>query len=272
MKGQAWFAAAAALALPIAGTSAAQNQTVYIPGYGTPLQHHSPRPAMDEQTKADLKLPPLVADGPMQVSEPGRITVGAPMLKLKVRHTVTGVLVSDVAAKGWFGAKRRLPAGSGVFGLPMGGPDGRAFVWCAPQQGQVKGHPNDWTVTCLPFGDKANLWVQAKPALMPAQLEWNDESIRETDVPDVRRQPVAFPPMTLSYVFSGWTDKGWLKLEILIDWGEGPYALRSLALQPGADGWVNVKVLGGEVALKAAVADAELAVRAPPRADAPIIF
>jgi len=264
----------AVLPRPALAGGGAPYTTLFFPG-SPPPQRHSPRPAMDDQTRADLKLPPLIALGPPRPAAAGRLAPGDAFLQLSVRHGVTGVLVSDVSAKGRFGKKRRLPAGTSVFGIPMGGPDGRAFVWCAPRQGEVKDQPKAWSVTCLPFGDKANLWVEGKPAMMPVSLDWDDANIRETDIPDVRRQPVSLPPLTLSYVFAGWDAKGWLKLEYRLDWGESPQLLRTISLGPGADGAVSVKLMGGRFMLRPdpnTPADAAFAVAATPTPDAAIEF
>jgi hypothetical protein len=270
------LAAACLAALPQAALAGGSSAPQYITFMGSPPPaRHSPRPAMDDQTRADLKLPALLPLGAAQPAAAGRLAPGEAFLTIGVRHGVTGVLASDVSAKGWFGKKRRLAAGSSVFGIPMGGPDGRAFVWCAPQQGQVKDQPKAWAVTCLPFGDKANLWVEGKPAMMPVTLDWDDANIRETDIPDVRRQPVSLPPLTLSYAFAGWDAKGWLKLEYRLDWGDGPQVLRAIALAPGADGAVAVKLMGGQFALRPdpnAAAGATLQVAAPPKPDAPVEF
>jgi hypothetical protein len=231
---------------------------------------------MSDQDRADLGLQALIAKESPRLSSARRLAPGEAILEVGVRHGVTGVLVSDVDARGgWLGKKRKLLAGSSVFGIPMGGPDGRYLVWCAPQQGQVKDQPKAWTATCLPFGDKANLWVEGQPALMPVGLSWSDLDIRETNPPDVRRQAVSLPPLTLSYAFAGWDAKGWLKLEYRLDWGEGPQVLRALALAPGADGAVKVKLMGGQLALRSdaqAAANATLEVIAAPRQGAPVEF
>lgn len=274
MRRIAWLAIGATiLARPAAAAPASSPTVIYIPGRSTP--QHSPRPPPDSQTSDDLRRSPLVGDEAPQLSATRRLAPGESFLKVKVRHSLTGVLATDVVAKGWLSGRRKLAAGTGVFGIPMGGPDGRGLVWCAPQVHPMKGQADHWTATCLPFGDASHLWIDGSPALMPRDLSWNEVAAIRVGAPDVRRQPVDFAPMTLSYAFGGWDARGWLKLEVRLDWGEGPQILRGIALQPGADGAASVKLLGGEMTLwrdASAPLDAAIEVRAAPTADAAIIF
>src|SRR5689334_19596879 len=245
-----------------------------IPG-DPPLRKHAQRPKLDPAIQEDLKRPALVAAGPPRLLVDGHVAAGEPFLELPVRHALTGVLAGEVAMKGWLGGKS-LPAGAPVYGLAMGGPDGPGLVWCAPTQAPKDGA---WSAVCLPFGDKHHVWTRAKPALLPLALSWDDRAVQRTSVPQVTRQPVTLPPLKLRYVFDGLDDKGWVKIETQVDWGEGPQMLRRITLAPGPDGAAVVKLLDGRVALKATApatpdgaAQAVVEVRTPLQPDAAITY
>jgi hypothetical protein len=258
------------------GVTLAQ-QTIYFPGIPA-APTHAARPPMSEEVRRDLRIAPLVAAGPGPIVADGAVDKGQAFLSVAVKHALTGTLTSPVAAKGWFAGNRKLPAGTPVYGVPMGGPDGVGVVWCAPRYGPAKDHVNHWSAICLPFGDAAHVWIEAHPAMFPAALDWNDATDRNTSPPTVARGPVDFPPMTLSYAFGGQNERGWLIVETRIDWGEGPQVLRSIALPPGSSGETTIKVMGGEFAVRIAPAEtgaplrASIAVRAAPQASAAIGF
>jgi hypothetical protein len=131
----------------------------------------------------------------------------------------------------------------------------------------------------LPFGDKRHVWVEGKPALMPVSLSWEEGVSLAKTPPDVKRGPVDFPPLTLSYAFAGLNERGWVKIAARLDWGEGPKVLREIALAPDAGGTVIVPLAGGRVAIKpipapaaALPARAEIELREPLKDDSPIVY
>ena len=247
---------------------------IYSNGSPTPAMH-SPRPAMSAETLKDLQRPALTDDGKAPVVASGMVRKGQAFMTVGVRHTFTGVLAGEVKAKGWF-TNAKAAAGTPVFGLPMGGPDGPGIVWCAPQRRTDRKAPEPWTAVCLPYGDASNVWIKAEPALLPLSLTWDDKIARGAQAPDVTRGPADLPAMTLSYVFDGWDERGWLLVRETIDWGDGPEPLRSIALPADAQGVASVKLMGGRLALTrpaATTADqAMVAQDAPPRAGQPVVF
>ncbi|MGA0599127.1 hypothetical protein ACO2Q3_00310 [Caulobacter sp. KR2-114] len=265
------------LALAAAATAALAAPEAYIvhmPGYQPPDTHRAPRPPVSEDLQRDLARPALVADGSAPAVQSGALSKGQAVLTVGVLHGLTATLDEAMSTGGW--RPVRIAAGSPLFGTPMGGPDGPTLAWCAPQrQPDANGAPH-WRTFCLPFGEKGFVWVEAKPALMPLTLAWMDGVARDAPAPKVTRGTAALPAMKLAYVFGGWDKRGWMLLQETLDWGEGPQPLRAIALPPGGNGAVTVKLMGGEIALRqasasrpeAAVAD----VLAPPRADAPIVF
>jgi hypothetical protein len=156
----------------------------------------------------------------------------------------------------------------------MGGPDGPSIAWCAPQRPTDAGA--HWRAFCLPFGETTYVWAEGKPALMPLSLAWLDRTAHQAPEPKLTRGPAPLPDMKLAYAFGGWDKRGWLVLQVTLDWGDGPQLLRAIALPPSADGVVNVKLLGGEIALRRAGPPASAAavaqVLVAPKAGAAVIF
>jgi hypothetical protein len=190
---------------------------------------------------------PLVADGRPPAVVSGALASGQPFFTVGVRHGVTGVLIVEAQDHATF-SEHRLPVGTPVYGMPMAGSSAAAIVWCAPQQaGSSGGQPGRWTTYCMPAGDRAFMWTQAKPAMMPLDLSWGGWTGKMNSAPTVERRPVALPPMVLSYAFGGWNKDRWLVVLVQLDWGEGPQTLHAISVPPSADGSARLKVMGGEV-------------------------
>jgi hypothetical protein len=226
------------------------------------------------QDLADLQLKPLVAAGAPPSATAGDVGKGAPFFSVGVRHGVTGVLTSEVRARGWLLADKPLPAGQAVYGVPMAGSDGAGMVWCAPVR-QSQGGELRWRAVCLPQNDGRFAWIEAKPALMTLNLNWIGGLEHVASPPAVERRPVDFPPMTLSYAFGGWNKDHWLVLDVQIDWGEGPQLLHAILVPPAADGGIDLHVMQGELSVRPSGphgVGATVAVLSPPKADAPLAY
>jgi hypothetical protein len=221
---------------------------------------------------AELSLKPLVSAGTAPTVIGGDIAKGQPFFTVGVRHGVTGVLKQEVRGKGWFFDKA-LPVGQPVYGVPMAGAGATGLVWCAPRQDdKPKGKsPTRWAAACLPGSATQANWVEAQTAMMSVNLSWFYGS-RTTNALDVERAPIDLPPMTLSYVFAGWSEQGSLMLEVRLDWGEGPQLLRALRVAPGADGVVTVKTMDGAIAVKRSGDTARADALKPLRAEADVVY
>jgi hypothetical protein len=269
--------AAAIIAAPACASAAASPvyQPITIAGRPGPVKH-SPRPPLSEEARRDLSSPVLISDGSVPALTTGPIAKGQSFLTVGVKHGLTGVLAGEVKENGFL-KSGKLAAGAAVYGLPMGGPDGPGVVWCAPKAELASGAKH-WSAVCLPFGDHSNVWVKGKPAMFPVTLNWNQELEDKADTPQVRRQAVDFPAMTLSYAFAGWDQKGWLLVEVRLDWGEGPQVIRSIALPLDKDGAVALALMDGSIVLKrpggaSTTPDQMIAeAKAPPKAGATIVY
>ena len=193
---------------------------------------------------------PLVADGRPPVEVPGALTTGQAFFSVGVRHGVTGVLIAEAHDHTTF-SDHSLPIGTPVYGIPMAGSSAAAIVWCAPQQaGGSGGQRGEWTTYCMPAGDGAFVWTQAKPAMMTDNLSWTGWNGKLNSPPSVERRAITLPPMTLSYAFGGWTKKHWLTVLVQLDWGEGPQTLRTIGVPPAPDGSASLRVMGGEMIIR----------------------
>ena len=217
-------------------------------------------------------LKPLVPAGAPPTVTAGEVAKGQPFFTVGVRHGVTGVLKQEVRGKGWFFDKA-LPVGQPVYGVPMAGAGSTGLVWCAPRQDdKPRGKsPTRWAAACLPQSAAQANWVEAQTAMMSVNLAWYAGS-RATNLLDVERGPVDLPPLTLSYVFGGWSEQGSLMLEVKLDWGEGPQPLRSLRVAPGADGVVTIRTMGGVIAVRKTGASAQAEVVKPLLTEADVIY
>ena len=177
--------------------------------------------------------------------------------------------------EGWF-TSAKAAAGTPVFGLPMGGPDGPGIVWCAPQRKIRHKAPGPWQSVCLPYGDASNVWIKAEPALLPLNLTWEDQSAQGAQAPQVTRGPADLPSMTLSYLFDGWDMRGWLMVRETIDWGDGPQNIRAIALPVDSRASATLKLMNGRLTIArpsdGAVDKALVTEDAPPRAGQPVVF
>jgi hypothetical protein len=259
------LAGAPAQGSPICGVATFVLTNPGAPPLGRPL-----RPDLGTIAKQDLLRGAIVARGAPPQLASGNLAAGSTILSVPAVHNITGTLRSAVAAKGMFAMTKPLPAGSPVFALPMDGPNGLDLVWCAPKLNPDAKH---WSAVCLPRVGFSFLWVPESRGLMPLSLNWDDDSVRDTNDAVIDEGPVDLPPLMIRYVFGGWTDQNWLKLTVTIDWGEGPQTLRDIALQPDAQGRVMLKVMGGQVALTPS-GQGMVAVEqvAPIRPDGPIVF
>jgi hypothetical protein len=216
---------------------------------------------------ANAELKPLIVEGLAPTLAQGTLTKGQPLLTVAVRHGVTGVLKHDLSGKGQF-FDQPLVTGQPVYALPMDA----GLVWCAPRQGQkpLSKETTLWSSACF-RETGAPQWTRAQTAMMSLQLDWS-RARKLGGEALVERGPAGLPPMTLSYVFAGWSDQGSLQLEVRLDWGEGPQLLRSLRIAPGADGAAPLKVLGGLMAVRRTGDNAEVSTTAPPRLDAELVY
>jgi hypothetical protein len=265
-----------ALAALLGAAEARAAGSYQVHTFSGTLPHGAPHlpGALSEQDQANLRLKPLVAAGDPPIVVAGQARAGVPFFSVGVRHGLTGVLTADVRAHGWVFQDKPLMAGQPVYGVPMSGSNGAGVVWCAPIHERGGDGPH-WRAICLPQNDGRFAWIEANPAMMPLNLAWIGGLEHTATEPQVVRQTVDLPPMTLSYAFAGWNSSHWLKLDVRIDWGEGPHLLHTILVPPSADGTVDLRVMGGEIVLQAAAPDntaVTVEVRTAPHADALVAY
>jgi hypothetical protein len=242
-------------------------------------------PAADAKPAGGSGLSTLVSDGAPIVVATGPIAPGQSFLQMPVRHALTGSLAA-LAHLGAAWDDQILRVDQPVFGLRTGG-DEPGIVWCAPRQQVEPGHGSagKWVTTCVAEREGGSFAMQIPVAMIATSLPWS--SARATKPIEVRPGPVQLPPMTLSYVFLGFTDPSlptrFARVEMRLDWGEGPRAVRTLSAPVEADGVAKFGLLGGRFDFRFAdpatpakrgggrpVQGAQLAVGSPPRPAPPI--
>jgi hypothetical protein len=203
---------------------------------GAPLQPHAPVSAL-----VPTGAPVLVASGELKA--------GQTFLTMPVRHGLTAVNT--------FAEQDVLPVDQPLFGLPpskMGG----AVVWCAPRQ---TGGPSAsrWSSICLAEQGGIYFAVEIPTAMMATSLPWR--KAHPISPPTIEPGPASLPPMTVSYVFLGFTDPTlptrFARVEVQLDWGEGPKPIRSLSAAVGPDGLARFSLLDGQFTLKPGPAPAK---------------
>ena len=107
-----------------------------------------------------------------------------------------------------------------------------------------------WVAACLVDSGSGYVWVDAHAAMMTVDLSWNAGGGRVATPPSVDRRAVDLPLMTLSYAFAGWNKEHWAKVDMQIDWGEGPQKLRTIAIPPGPDGAAALTLMGAEIRIR----------------------
>lgn len=217
--------------------------------------------ALVEQSLMPTGAPAHVASGP--------ISKGDTIYSIGARHGITGVLTSDV----WLGKyvyfhqaqppdAPSLKVGQIIYARTVADADAVHIVWCAPRKSD-SGH---WTdAVCLPTDGTGYVWIEAKPAMLVGTLLIPEALRPYATPPIVRRQPVDLPPMTLSYVFRGWS-KGAANIDAQVDWGEGPQSFKTTALSAGANGAADLPVASGKILIRpgATPEDADVQFQASP--------
>ncbi len=211
------------------------------PGDKAPL---SPAAAPGKESPARA----LVAAGPGPAAVGGNVVKGQSFFTVGVKHGITGVLKNEVQSHTWL-SDRKLPFDQPLFGVPMAGSSGPGMVWCAPQA-KPDGKTMHWVAACLVDSGSGYVWVDAHPAMMTVDLSWNAGGGRAATPPSVDRRAVDLPLMTLSYAFAGWNKEHWAKVDMQIDWGEGPQKLRTIAIPPGPDGAAALTLMGAEIRIR----------------------
>ena len=227
----------------------------------------------------------LAAAGAPAFGPTGDVGAGQVFLSLPVRHALTGVLRNTVRVHGFL-ETYELPVQQPLFGLPTHGQQDDQVVWCAPRRVAATGAPNEpkWKTTCLAETSGVVSAMEIPTVMMATTLPWS--KAREASPIDVLPGPVELPAMTLTYVFMGFTDPAlptrFARVELRLDWGEGPKAVRSLSAPIGPDGVARFKLLEGAFEFQPrpsaagkhedpkAPAPAMLAVTAAPKAVSPM--
>jgi hypothetical protein len=112
--------------------------------------------------------------------------------------------------------------------------------------------------------------VSAEPAMMgAANLMIPELSLPYVAEPIVERRPVDLPPMVMSYVFRGW-DKDRLKVEMRLDWGDGPETVQRRSWPADSSGQVRIPVIGGDLVVARGAQEGEVRIVSfTPAKDAP---
>jgi len=241
----------------------------------------SPYRTAAASTSGSERATTLTAAGAPTISVTGEIGAGQVFLTLPVRHALTAVLLNAVHVHN-FGGGYDLPVNQPLFGLPAHGGDPSSIVWCAPRLSADEGRADvKWKTTCLAEQDGGVSAIDIPTAMMATALPWS--RARQASPIDVRQGPVTLPPMTLTYVFLGFTDPDlptrFARVEMRLDWGEGPKAIRSVSTPVGPDGAAHFTLLDGTFEFRpqpsapgrrSAIALANLAVTVQPKAKAPM--
>jgi hypothetical protein len=204
-------------------------------------------PAAPKPPTAVSRLKSLVATGVLPTLATQPVAKGEALFTAPVQHGLTGMLAAPVKATTWF-SEHSLPAGQAVYGVDLGGASRGEIVWCAPTEAAAPDtrKKTHWTAVCLAPapGESAALWLEGQTAMMSLSVVWKD-GVRTSEQIQVTPGPAAFPALTLSFRFGGWTDQGGLIVDEAIDWGEGPQSLRGLKIEAAADGTVMLRTMGG---------------------------
>lgn len=166
-----------------------------------------------------------------------------------VRHGITGVLRNKISGSGYL-SRWPLPVGQKVFGMLATGPAGVQIVWCAPIL-QAHPYPRNapkWQSVCLPNNGWTHEWLQNIPGVFPQNLMLGSGT--DASTPTVDRREVTILPMTLSLRYGGFDPKSReVTVLMMLDWGEGPIAVRRLTSPLEADGAAAFHLMDAEFAV-----------------------
>jgi hypothetical protein len=243
----------------------------------------STAPATDPAAAQAPNDPPVAPDrallptGAPVAGQDSVLKPGQPFLTMPVRHGVTGVLQNEVRVRQAFDSGDAIPVNQPLFGLPIREHPGQ-IVWCAPRRGSE----GPWRTICLYDQNGAVMAMEIPTGMMAITLPWTKARLA-SPMTVQRNAAVSFPPMTLSYVFVGFTDPTlptrFARVEARLDWGEGPKAVTSMSAAVGADGVARFKLLDGEFTFRPRppaskserpeMTSADFAIATPPSAVAP---
>ena len=145
----------------------------------------------------------LEPTGPASFVVSGVAAPGADLLRVPVRHGITGVLINSVSYSGLFGG-RTLAAGRPVYGVPMSNAaDGKSgLVWCALDEARGITYS-----ACFPHDGIAYRWVDVAGPFAQSFI-WSASSI-QASAPSVKiTMEDIHVPMQLSYRFLEWKKNG----------------------------------------------------------------
>jgi hypothetical protein len=193
----------------------------------------------------------LVPTGATASAAAGEVESGADLFDVQVRYALTGVLKNDIyqGALGFFGRAPsaeapRMTAGQPLYAQRVSGVLTPQVVWCAPRKDAAGGFKD---AVCFPHDGAGHMWVESGLPMMGAMnLEIPANSRAYVSAPSVEARPVAFPPMSLKYRFEGADSRG-LKVQVLLDWGQGERLIRTVAEPWGAGREASLPVPGGVV-------------------------
>jgi len=219
----------------------------------------------------------LLSTGAPVAGQASALKPGQTFLTMPVRHGVTGVLQNEVRVRAAFESGDVIPVNQPLFGLPIRERPGQV-VWCAPRRTSE----GPWRTICLYERDGAVMSMEISTGMMAVTLPWTKARLA-SPMTIQRTSAVSLPPMTLSYVFVGFTDPTlptrFARVEARLDWGEGPKAITAMSAAVGADGLARFKLLDGEFTFRPRppaskserpeMTSADYAIATPPSAVAP---
>ena len=209
----------------------------------------------------------LLRAGPPHVNE-GVARVGQILASMPVRHGLTGVLENQIRPGLMWRSDTAVEVGQPVFGIPTRVAGQAAIVWCAPR---TKPGEKDWDTACFLPDTGGHLWIpHRKPALLPWDSLYSlSQTGSVSSAPSVRREPVEFPPMTLSLQLAeikpdpkvpGGAICG---VDVMIDWGGTPEKMRHINYTvPPSGGWATAFTLSVRITPNADAT--EVTVSTPP--------
>ena len=148
-------------------------------------------------------------------------------------------------------SSRSIVAGAPVYGVPMGGGNGRLqptmgstlnLTWCAP-----RAEGDKWEADCMPViaGAAHTIIKGLRPAFLVTNVAFMGDSHQALGLPEVEEGPVTFgPPVALRYELSKCTAK---QATITIRSGVAPQLELTdiMVIKRGADGTISFRLGGG---------------------------